>query len=204
MTKWWKGEHIKDLAWATASAYKKVHFERSLQRLDEAPVGIKDYLMEIGPELWSRAHFHTTCKSDHLTNNFTQSYNSFILSQRDKPVCSMIIGISFLLMKIMYDRKVQATTWNDNDVVPRVAAILAAYKEKQNDYVTCPSGEGTFCVRKFTGEHWIINLYKQECECCEWQVTGIPCVHAVHLISHLRLPLPQFCSPLLSVKAYKA
>ncbi|CAH9124769.1 unnamed protein product [Cuscuta epithymum] len=174
MSKWWKGDHIKELAWATASAYKKVHFERSLQRLDEAAVGgIKDYLLEIGPELWSRAHFDTTCKSDHLTNNFTESYNSFILSQRDKPVCSMIIGISFLLMKIMYDRKLQASTWNENDVVPRVGAIMAAYKEKQNDYVTCPSGEGTFSVRKFTREHWIINLNKQECECCEWQVTGI-------------------------------
>ncbi|CAH9067983.1 unnamed protein product [Cuscuta europaea] len=201
ISKWWKRDHIKRLAWATATAYKKIHFERNLVNLENAAVGSKDYLMGIGPHLWSRAHFDTIYKSDHLTNNFTESYNSFILSEREKPVCSMIIGMSFLMMKIMYDRKLESSTWDESGVVPRVFKTLTLYKVKQNDFVTHPSGEGTFCVRNYTGQHWTLNLNNHECECCEWQVKGLPCVHAVHLISHLRLPLTHL---FLSVKAYRS
>ena len=152
MCKYWRGPHIKNLAWASASALKEVDFNRCMDELESATSGTKQYLMNIGPKLWAKSHFDTICKSDYLTNNFTESFNSFILTTRDKPICSMVTGISFLMMKIMYNRKKDSNNWDENGLIPRVFNILSAYKEKENDYITEPSGNKTYCVRKFTGE----------------------------------------------------
>ena len=91
----------------------------------------------------------------------------------------------------MYDRKRDSSNWDENGLIPRVHKILSAYKEKENDYITEPSGNRTYCVRKFTGEHWTVNITKQECGCGEWQITGISCIHVVHFLSHNRLPFLQ-------------
>ena len=131
------------------------------------------------------------CKSDHLTNNFTESFNSFILTTRDKHVCSMVTGILFLLMKIMYDRKRDSSNWEENGMVPRVQIFLDNYKKKENDYIIEPSEDGTYCVRRFTGEHWTVNINRHEYGCGEWQVTGIPCIHTINFLSRNRLPLIQ-------------
>jgi hypothetical protein len=96
MSKYWRGDLIKLLAWSSAKAYTVADYERCLDDLEVVANGAKEYLGNIGPTLWSKAHFDSVCKSDHLTNNFTESYNNFILTTRDEPICVIVMGCSFL------------------------------------------------------------------------------------------------------------
>jgi hypothetical protein len=181
MTKYWRGGVIRLLAWCTAQAYKEVDFNRCMDSLEESTEGSKNWLNNIEKKLWSRAHFDTVCKSDHLTNNFTESFNKFILETRDKPVCAMVMGISLLVMKLMHDRKRDGNKWGEHEMVPRVKKIINTYKDQVNDYITEPSSTVEYSVRK-----WTVNLMTHTCGCGEWQVTSIPYVHAVYLISYNR------------------
>ena len=83
-------------------------------------------------------------------------------------MCSMVTGVSFLLMKIMYDRKLKVSKWDEDGLVPSVDKIIKAYKKKVNDYLTEPSGNSTYCVRHFSGEYWTVELDEHTCTCGEW------------------------------------
>ena len=91
----------------------------------------------------------------------------------------------------MHNKKRDSSNWDSDGLVPRVHKKLDEYKKKENDFITEPSGDGTYCVRKFTGEYWTVNMSNHECGCGEWQVTGFPCVHGVYLLCHNMLTLSQ-------------
>lgn len=196
MSKYWRGEAIKKKAYACALAYTVVEFENALEKIEDAASGTSAYLLEVGTELWSRAHFDKTCKSDHITNNFTESFNKFIKASRDKPICSMIMEISFLCMKIIHERCQASQQWDNSGLVPRVKKIIDEFIEHEKDYSTLTASNGDFCVRKLTGEHWTLNTYRHECSCGVWQLSGIPCIHAVHLIRKERWLMHQLVSQL--------
>jgi len=109
LTKYWRGEYIKGHCWAATSAYRVTEFMRCIEELDKTASGVRSYLMKDRTSLWSRSSFDRVSKCDHLTNNFTESFNNFIISTMDKPVCSMVTEVSFLLMKIMYERKLKSS-----------------------------------------------------------------------------------------------
>lgn len=90
---------------------------------------------------------------------------------RDKLVCSMATSVFFLLMKIMYNRKLKALKWDEDGLVPRVEKIINFYRKKVNGYLIESFGDFIYCVRHFSGEYWIVALNKLTCTCGEWQVT---------------------------------
>ncbi|KAF6142933.1 hypothetical protein GIB67_003889 [Kingdonia uniflora] len=52
------------------------------------------------------------------------------------------------------------------------------------------------------GKKWKVNLEERTCDCNEWRVTGLPCVHAYCVISHMRLNWVGYCSEYHMVSSY--
>ncbi|KAF6136671.1 hypothetical protein GIB67_016127 [Kingdonia uniflora] len=63
-------------------------------------------------EYWARSHFDFSSKCEHITNNFNESFNNWILKIRDKPLHKAIECLNLMLMKLMYDRRLKATEWD--------------------------------------------------------------------------------------------
>jgi hypothetical protein len=82
----------------------------------------------------------------------------------------------------MHDRKKNTMSWNDSDLVPRVKKIRGLQ-------------EASKLLHHRTFWKWILLCQKiywaalecQYCGCGEWQLTRIPCEHAVHVITYNRL-----------------
>ena len=51
---------------------------------------------------------------------------------------------------------------------------------------------------------FIVDLDKKECTCRGWQLTGLPCVHAIAYIGTRRVELEDFVDPYYSVEMFKA
>lgn len=187
VSKYWRGEHITNLCWNAARTYSKAQFKRNLTELENAATGARAYLMREKSSMWARCAFGTNSMCDHLTNNWTESFNSFIKIVRDKPICALVTGISFLLMKIRYERNLISQSWDDLSLVPRVVNQIEKYSKCTTNFTTSPSGDGKYCITHIYGEYWTVDINECTCECGEWQVTGVPCVHAVHLIDSFRL-----------------
>ena len=71
-------------------------------------------------QYWARSHFDTTSKSEHITNNFSESFNKMIFSMRDMPLLKLVKQYQLLVMGLLYNRKINAMGMDPEELVPRV------------------------------------------------------------------------------------
>jgi hypothetical protein len=81
---------LKEILWATTSAYTEAYFRYHMEELKKMNVADFEYLDKIDPSGWSRAWFHDYPKCDLFVNNIFEYFNSYILKPRDKPILTMI------------------------------------------------------------------------------------------------------------------
>lgn len=93
------GTLMKELFWRAASTYNVNAFHYWMKKIEEADPKLTpnqktaaDWLRKTDARLWARSHFSTNSKCDVVVNNFTESFNSYILQARDLPIISMFDG----------------------------------------------------------------------------------------------------------------
>ncbi|KAF6136540.1 hypothetical protein GIB67_015996 [Kingdonia uniflora] len=104
----------------------------------------------------------------------------------------------------MYDRRLKARERDQNGLVPRGVTHI----EKMSFFFCQYWVEGTtdkcFVAISGSGRKWKVNLEKFKCQCREWQLTGLSCVHAVCVLIPLRHPWIEYCSKYHTVAKYVA
>ncbi|XP_039138760.1 uncharacterized protein LOC120276093 [Dioscorea cayenensis subsp. rotundata] len=136
------------------------------------------------PEIWSRSQFSTVCKCDYITNNISESFNAWVAEARERPVLDLLDTIRQKIMVTMDKRRRMATKWKD-DIVPSVKKYvrnlsrgLAAYEVQR-----CSDSKAEV---SYKGQRCEVLLADGICSCRKWQVSGIPCVHAMAFIFSIR------------------
>ncbi|XP_059431509.1 uncharacterized protein LOC132165014 [Corylus avellana] len=132
------------------------------------------YLEKIDPNTWCKGWFNTNAKSALLHNNTCESFNSWIKNFRDQTILSMLEWIRCKLMR-RYVRK-ELMNSMEEALGPKIRMKL----EKEDD-------EASHCWCTYDGD----GMFKVEClvdgRTCgyrKWDVTGIPCSHAILAILH--------------------
>ncbi|KAF9602806.1 hypothetical protein IFM89_031575 [Coptis chinensis] len=59
-------------------------------------------------------------------------------------------------------------------------------------------------INNKTGTKYTVNIAKLTCTCIEWQILGVPYVHAVAVLRPKRPQWARHCSPYFSVEAFRA
>ena len=72
-----------------------------MDKLKKFNVKAWEYLSKIPPKQWTRATFDIESKSQVLTNNMCEQFNSKILVARGKPIITMLEEIRIYIMKKM-------------------------------------------------------------------------------------------------------
>ena len=67
--------------------------------------------------------FNNEAKSDNVTNNMAESFNSWVNKIRCMPICSLIDAIRQKCMVRMHKRYAKATTW-EGRVTPKVRTTI--------------------------------------------------------------------------------
>ena len=102
----------------------------------------------------------------------------------------------------MATRKEKSENWIDTDFCP---TIVKRVKSLISDSRTCKafnSGDGFYEIKD--GKSTLsVSLNDRTCMCNAWQLTGIPCKHAVRAILHSSQDPIRFCSDWYSCKMYK-
>ncbi|KAF9598147.1 hypothetical protein IFM89_025587 [Coptis chinensis] len=92
------------------------------------------------------------------------------------------------------------------ELVPRVKEIIAKHLDVVKGYNVSGSTEFTFVVST-ESKWWNVNLDAHSCDCKEWDLSGIPCIHVVCVISHMTIEKginwTQYCSPFLTIRMYR-
>ncbi|KAF6150253.1 hypothetical protein GIB67_017153 [Kingdonia uniflora] len=82
-----------------------------------------NWLLKEPFEHWARSQFDFTAKCEHITNNFSKSFNMWILKIKDRPIHKLLEKLNIMLMKLMYDTRLKAKEWEE-----AVASYAQTYK----------------------------------------------------------------------------
>ncbi|XP_019244492.1 PREDICTED: uncharacterized protein LOC109224366 [Nicotiana attenuata] len=94
----YRGLEMKKLLWWSAWATYEEDFKDQSSKLGQLKEAAVTDLLKYPPQSWCRAYFDTVCKNQGVDNNFTESFNSWILEARYKPIIKMLEDIRLKVM----------------------------------------------------------------------------------------------------------
>ncbi|KAJ4715347.1 MuDR family transposase [Melia azedarach] len=118
------------------------------------------------------------------------------------PVHKMLEEIQRKTMKLIHDRYEEAKKWGDT-LPPIVKKRIVKLREKAREMKVI-FGEGDlYEVLVDNKESNIVDLNAKTYDCGDWQISGLPCVHAVCCIDTIRANVESYVHYLLTKDAYK-
>ncbi|XP_058726261.1 uncharacterized protein LOC131597588 [Vicia villosa] len=123
----------------------------------------------------------TTSKCDSVLNNMSEAFNSVIVESRSKPLVTMLEEIRGYIMEKWAKNRLRFPQLSDGDVLPNIKKKVEKTSSFTNNWIVRMSSEFIFEVRhiEHQGDIFGVNLKDHDCSCRKWQLTGIPCVHAL-------------------------
>ncbi|XP_070030916.1 uncharacterized protein [Nicotiana tomentosiformis] len=128
---------------------------------DEDASAAKD-ILHYPPQFWYRAYFDTQCKNMMVDNNFTESFNAWILEAIHMPIIKMLEDIRIKVMNLLVI---------DEDKIREIAHYCKVEFNSDFGYEITESDDRQF-----------VDLEHKKCTCRLWQLSGIPCPHAIKAI----------------------
>ncbi|XP_027771867.1 uncharacterized protein LOC107016756 [Solanum pennellii] len=101
-SKSWSGVQMKKMFWWFAWSTYGEEFEDQLKSMDSVSNKAAEGLLRYPPQHWCRAFFDTVCKDYFCDNNFTESFNKWILDARAKPIIKMLEDIRIKVLPLFY------------------------------------------------------------------------------------------------------
>ncbi|XP_019153866.1 PREDICTED: uncharacterized protein LOC109150412 [Ipomoea nil] len=175
------GNSLKMHFWAVCKATTEADFHAKMEELKLENPKAFEWLSARDPKHYSRAFFSTFPKSDLLLNNLCESWNSCILNFRDKPIQTMVDKIRLYLM-IMMQKNRDKMSCHPFKVCPKIQKILEEGKERCCRFNAYKSVGDIYQVDDDSFKPFKIDLGARQCSCRRWDLTGIPCTHAIAAI----------------------
>ncbi|KAF6155768.1 hypothetical protein GIB67_007415 [Kingdonia uniflora] len=133
-------------------------------------------------------------------------------------VCLSAIGLDgnneLFPLEVYFCRRQKAKDWEENGLVlvtraqTHIDKLKRQYGQyriegtKKGDGNTGQGITGQYVAISVSGQRWRVNLGTHECDCHEWQVTGLPCVHVVSVIVPYRYSWANFVFEYNKVSSY--
>lgn len=176
---WWS-------AWATYAE----DFKDQLRKLGDINEEAAKDLLKYNPQTWCRAYFDTHCKNIMVDNNFTESFNSWILEARHMPIIKMLEEIRLKVMKRLVSNEAKVRRWK-GDFSPPCMKLYNDFRAIAHGCKVEFNGDFGYEVTEGDDRH-TINLKDKRCTCRAWDLSGIPCPHAIKAMLHDKVFYPYF------------
>ncbi|XP_035839888.1 uncharacterized protein LOC118487293 [Helianthus annuus] len=116
-----------------------------------------------------------------LLNNMCETFNGKILEGRDKPIIAALEYIrEYLMRRIVTVLRVIERT--EGLITPWAQKQLQTIKKDAAFYHVQWNGGDLYGVSGKPGHTRVVDLAKKTCACRGWEITGMPCRHAVAAI----------------------
>ncbi|VVA22019.1 Hypothetical predicted protein, partial [Prunus dulcis] len=171
---------FKQRLWAAARATTIPVFEAEMEQMLGQSQAAYKWLQERPAAHWSRSHFSTVPKCDILLNNLCECFNAAILEARDKPIVTLLERIRTYLMLRM--ARLRETVW-PHEVGPRIFGIVEKNSIESGHCIALYAGGGKYQVNSMLGAMFVVDLERHTCTCRKWDLSGIPCPHALASIA---------------------
>ena len=130
-------------------------------------------------------------------------FNKYILEARELPILSMLERIKSQLMTRFYNKQVEVAEKFSGPVCPKIRKKILKNADYANVCYVLPAGHGIFQVQSKGGDY-IVDVLKKKCDCRRWDLTGIPCNHAIACLRHERIPAEDLLPACYSTQTYSS
>ncbi|XP_072077843.1 uncharacterized protein [Arachis hypogaea] len=158
------------------------------------------HLNSISPRFWSRSRFDFHSKCDTLVNNMCESFNGEILDAREKPIITMLEEIRVYLMSRWAVNRERIQKFN-GIILPRIRKKIERRGRAAGEWRPYWSVAQTYEVVNGLSKY-AVDLSLRECSCRKWQLSGIPCTHAISCINFKGLDLDSYVDDCYKRDAY--
>ncbi|XP_051149254.1 uncharacterized protein LOC127263974 [Andrographis paniculata] len=198
-----RGTALKNTVWRAALPSTPGEFRRRMDELKDLDSEAHKWFGDKPVAQWSRSHFKVYSKCDILLNNVCERFNSAILDAREQPILSMLESIRQYLMKMLQtNRDMAACKWKNLRFCPNALKLLEGNVRRVSDCIPIKSDNTHYEISCFDGSQHAINLRERTCTCRQWQLSGIPCKHAISAISNQREEIQDYIDEYYSVETY--
>lgn len=122
--------------------------------------------------------FAGVATSDVLLNNICEVFNRQLIGGRDKPIITCLEYIrEYLMRRMVVVHKEIAKA--KGPLTPNVTDAFDAIKEEASKYSVLYNGLTKYQVTGPFMDQKVVDVEKKTCSCRRWELTGIPCRHAV-------------------------
>ncbi|XP_031378591.1 uncharacterized protein LOC116193991 [Punica granatum] len=200
-----KNMNLTKQLWKCARSTTMVEFEHNMMVMKRMNEAAWAWLKRFNPDAWTKAGFSDYPKNDNLLNNTCEQFNSKIVKFRGKPIITMLEEIRCYLMGKMNKHRVRANSFV-GPICP-VAQSRLEKSRKDSSYWT-PEWVGDADGYKF--QVWkrpqckVVDLGAATCSCRMWQLTGIPCAHAIACMAYNNLEPEKYVHSWYSTERWRA
>ena len=175
------GLMMKQMLWAAARATTIAEFDRRMVEIKEVNVAAYNWLVAKPPTEWTKAYFSEGVKCDVLLNNLCESFNNAITDARDKSILTLLEKLRYWLMCRFQKKRERVTRWNE-PVGKNIRKIIEQNKKSARNCLVTRATEVIFQVDCPGTNSYAVNLAEKTCCCRRYQLSGIPCGHALACI----------------------
>ncbi|KAI3701118.1 hypothetical protein L2E82_45763 [Cichorium intybus] len=194
------GEHFRKLFWRAVKASTEDSFKVVMEEIKSIDVHAYEYLKDRDPRTWSKAFFQEGRDCDAVENGVSESFNSAVRSARRKPIITMLEEIRIFVMERIYNQRLRGMEW-DLNICPAIRKKIQNLKVSHRFWGVSPCGYQKYEVRLIDAVFGV-DLIARKCACRIWQLSGVPCVHAMAAIAYLNQDPETFVSPMFSKEAF--
>ncbi|TXG48421.1 hypothetical protein EZV62_027715 [Acer yangbiense] len=127
--------------------------------------------------------FDSSIKCDHVTNNMTEAFNSMLKDFRARTYLNLMEFIRRMVMTRFQVRKKGCGKWK-SELPPTVNKKIVENSVESRILKIIHAGEGKYELMGLS-RTYTAKLQEKICECGAWQISGVPCSHALAGIRHL-------------------
>ncbi|KAL0719454.1 hypothetical protein Bca4012_068778 [Brassica carinata] len=188
-----KKPQMKTLFWEIVHSFNEADYKVGMKKLKAYDVEVYEAFKQRNPSSCSRAFFGTRSSCEDALNNFSESYNNTIEKARALPLVEMLETMRRQTMVRISLRKQKTGKWNKRHSLKVDKVIAAEEKERKNCSVAIPSTNGTYEVIE-NGIAHKVHMRLRTCTCRRWDLTGIPCRHALKVVLLKKLNVEDYIS----------
>lgn len=185
--------------YAAAYAPKLEGFNRCAENIKGISPEAYNWVIQSDPEHWANAFFGGA-RYNLMTSNFGQQFYSWVSEAHELPITQMIDVLRGKMMESIYTRRVDSSQW-ETKITPSKEERLQKETSIAQSLQVLLSHGSTFEVRGESVD--IVDIDNWDCSCKEWQLTGLPCCHAIAVFECIGRSPYDYCSRYFTAESYR-
>ncbi|KAM7260055.1 hypothetical protein ACFE04_015796 [Oxalis oulophora] len=191
--------------YAAANAPKPEDFQRSAENIKGICPDAYNWVVQSEPEHWANAFF-PGARYNLMSANIGKEFYSWVSEANELPITQMIDALRVRMMEFIYTRRVESSQWltkltpsNEEKLQKEILAFHALQAVQSHQVLHLQ--DNLFEVSGETAE--TVHLDRWDCSCKGWQLTGLPCSHAIAVILYDSRDPYDFCAPYFTTESYR-